>query len=81
MNLQEENRLIEAVNTWAEAHPTPDLPVLAFGNDQELTPLQIAQHMRQRDKVGEKLLHIFDSLGTRVSIEEIIDDLFAETYR
>jgi hypothetical protein len=78
MKRNEEHRLIEAVTVWAEAHPTPNLPVLAFGNGRELTPRQIATHMRKRDEIGERLFQIFDSAGARVGIDEVIQDLFAE---
>ncbi len=81
MTRNEESRLIDAITAWAKAHPTPNLAVLAFGNGQELTPRQIASHMRKRDEVGERLFRIFDSVEDRVGIEEVVDDLLAETER
>jgi|GraSoiStandDraft_41_1057321.scaffolds.fasta_scaffold3581560_2 hypothetical protein len=81
MTRSDEIRLVGAVTAWAEKHPTPDLAVLAFGNGLELTPRQIASHMRKRDQVGERLFRIFDSAGDRVGIEEIVDDLLAEAER
>jgi hypothetical protein len=81
MTRSEETRLIEAITAWAEAHPTPNLAVLAFGNGRELTPQQIASHMQKRDAVGERLFQIFDSVGDRVDVDEVVDDLLAEAER
>ncbi|MBV9094794.1 MAG: hypothetical protein JO132_13115 [Streptosporangiaceae bacterium] len=81
MKRSDTTRLVGAITAWAQAHPTPDVAVLAFGNGLELTPRQIASHMQKRDEVGQRLFRIFESASDRIGIEEVVDDLLAEAER
>lgn len=87
MTEEERYGLVLAVTRWADAHPARNLPLIAFADGEELSPLDIATEMQEGSDLGEHLIRIFESATAPdptterdpLSLDEIIRDLESGT--
>jgi hypothetical protein len=50
--------LVRALGEWAESHPRPNNPVIAFADGEALTPRQLVLEVRERTPNGEAFLRM-----------------------
>ncbi len=73
--------LVFGLHRWAERHPYPDTPLLAFAGVTPVTPRQMASEIEARSDSGLALLRMFqfglemmpfdDLLGRFIEIEPV----------
>lgn len=56
-------RITEAIRTWAENHPHPDEPVFMSTNGKLFTPVELAREVGERTEVGRQHLRMFRHLA------------------
>ena len=73
----ERDRLIGAVRAWAEAHPTPEEPVLSL-SDQEFCPMDIGRLVGTDEPAGRWLMKFFEHGVAEHGLEDVVDGLEQE---
>lgn len=44
--------VVNALQTWVERHPNPDVPALSIATSGQFTPRQLLQEVRERSDTG-----------------------------
>jgi hypothetical protein len=69
---QKIDQLASALRDWAERHPNPDAPLLAFAGSTVLTPKQLASEVKERSEDGKAFLRMVQFGLEVMPFEEIL---------
>lgn len=72
MDHETEARLMQAVETWADLYPAPEVAAVRIMGVGGFTPGQVVESMRERNAVGELLFHVLDNAVVASSLDEVL---------
>ena len=66
-----EDRIIYAIDVWAERQPSPDEPAVALGN-RVFSPRQLASEVKNHTPEGNLFLSIVEKGAQEFSLDEVL---------
>ncbi|MBS1828600.1 MAG: hypothetical protein JST93_25065 [Acidobacteria bacterium] len=73
MNSEATERLIVAVERWADGHPSPEVPAIRILGRGAMTPKQVASALREQTGAGALLLQVLENAVAESSLEEVLE--------
>jgi hypothetical protein len=72
VNRDELERLKDAVQIWASAHPAQDGVAMVFSSGEALTPLEVAQNIQDETPLGGTLIEVVDLAIPQLGFDHIL---------
>lgn len=71
MDKADVDRVVYAIDVWAERQPSPDDPAIALGN-QVFSPRQLASQVKDHTSAGDLFLKIVENGLPESSLDEVV---------